>query len=242
MKIIIGLTEEDSSISQDVGTILWTAPEALKNPNSYTEKSDVYSFGVVLWEIFHPQRVPYDNHPVGGTMDPLMLVYVISGGLRPEIDSSVLPQMADLMKRCFEENPAIRPSTNELSLILKEESSVIPLRDVNNIQLDKITPPVGQVCLAFQDIENSTNMWEDCPQDMKEALILHNDLVRKNLDKFRGYEVKFEGDAFMVAFGSVTDAINWGIQTQLDLMNLPWPQAILEHKGYPMNDYFSHSL
>ena len=35
---------------------------------------------------------------------------------------------------------------------------------------------------------------------MTESLKLHNNLVRGYIERFHGYEVKTEGDAFMVAF------------------------------------------
>ena len=49
-------------------------------------------------------------------------------------------------------------------------------------------------------MENSTALWDRIPKTMTESLKLHNNLVRGYIERFHGYEVKTEGDAFMVAF------------------------------------------
>lgn len=43
-----------------------------------------------------------------------------------------------------------------------------------------------------------------------------------------GYEVKTEGDAFMVAFPTVTSALYWCFTVQRSLLEAPWPSEILE--------------
>eukprot|EP00475_Leptophrys_vorax_P022764 TRINITY_DN30983_c0_g1_i6.p1 TRINITY_DN30983_c0_g1~~TRINITY_DN30983_c0_g1_i6.p1 ORF type:complete len:282 (-),score=65.60 TRINITY_DN30983_c0_g1_i6:43-888(-) len=64
---------------------------------------------------------------------------------------------------------------------------------------------------------------------MNEALELHDNILRDLLKLFRGYEVKTEGDAFMVAFFDPVDAIMWCLQVQLSLLQSSWPQEILDH-------------
>jgi len=43
-----------------------------------------------------------------------------------------------------------------------------------------------------------------------------------------GYEVKTEGDAFMVAFPTVTSALHWCFTVQKTLLEAPWPNEILD--------------
>jgi hypothetical protein len=42
------------------------------------------------------------------------------------------------------------------------------------------------------------------------------------------YEVKTEGDAFMIAFTSPSDAVLFGTELQTDLIDYPWPSWLIE--------------
>lgn len=63
---------------------------------------------------------------------------------------------------------------------------------------------------------------------MQEALRMHHKVIRLLLKKFGGYEVKTEGDAFMVAFGQAQAAVDWAVEIQHALLTVPWPAEILE--------------
>ncbi|HVO32224.1 MAG TPA: adenylate/guanylate cyclase domain-containing protein [bacterium] len=69
------------------------------------------------------------------------------------------------------------------------------------------TPPRGTVTLAFTDVQGSTQLWERQPVAMRRALELHDALARKLLAERGGYEVKSEGDSFMVAFADPVAAV-----------------------------------
>ncbi|XXF75446.1 adenylate/guanylate cyclase domain-containing protein [Myxococcaceae bacterium GXIMD 01537] len=87
--------------------------------------------------------------------------------------------------------------------------------------------PTGTVALVFTDIQDSTRLWERCSEGMRRALEVHDQLLRRLLDERRGYEVKTQGDSFMVAFPSVDLAVGWCLAVQEALMAAPWPDAIL---------------
>ncbi|KAI8853895.1 hypothetical protein BC829DRAFT_439676 [Chytridium lagenaria] len=74
----------------------------------------------------------------------------------------------------------------------------------------EIQPPTGRLALVFTDIKNSTSLWENFPTAMRSAIKLHNATMRRLLLSSGGYEVKTEGDAFM-----------------LELRNIDWPKEIL---------------
>lgn len=92
----------------------------------------------------------------------------------------------------------------------------------------EVSPPVGIIAIAFTDIQNSTLLWESNPSAMRAAMRTHNAIMRRLIRMAGGYEVKTEGDAFIVSFQNITSAILWAFQCQLALMQADWPQDILE--------------
>ena len=106
---------------------------------------------------------------------------------------------------------------------LKEQAG-----DSRLARLDQeVDAPTGEVSLVFTDIKSSTLLWETYPIAMRSAIKMHNDLMRRHLRIIGGYEVKTEGDAFMVAFPTVTSALLWCFTIQIQLLEVPWPQEIL---------------
>ena len=95
-------------------------------------------------------------------------------------------------------------------------------------RLEEPEAPVGDVAIVFTDIKNSTALWEILPVAMRSSIQIHNELFRRQLRLIGGYEVKTEGDAFMVSFPTVTSALLWCFSCQSHLLELPWPTEILE--------------
>ena len=88
----------------------------------------------------------------------------------------------------------------------------------------------GTATLVFTDIRSSTSIWEAVPQGMCEALKIHNRIIREAMDEFEGYEVKTIGDAFMVAFATVLDGVNFGLRVHEALRNATWPAELLHFR------------
>ena len=91
----------------------------------------------------------------------------------------------------------------------------------------EVDAPLGDVTLVFTDIKNSTILWETFPIAMQSGIKMHNEVMRRHLRIIGGYEVKTEGDAFMVAFPTVTSALLWAFTIQTVLLEVQWPQEIL---------------
>ncbi|CAK7201063.1 hypothetical protein SEUCBS139899_003764 [Sporothrix eucalyptigena] len=95
-------------------------------------------------------------------------------------------------------------------------------------RLDAEVPaPTGLIAIVFTDIKSSTNLWETYPAAMRSAIKLHNDVMRRQLRYIGGFEVKTEGDAFMVSFPTATSALLWAFAVQLQLLDAPWPTEML---------------
>ncbi|WYZ34973.1 hypothetical protein EsH8_I_001249 [Colletotrichum jinshuiense] len=91
----------------------------------------------------------------------------------------------------------------------------------------EIPAPTGNVSIAFTDIKNSTTLWEMYPAAMRSAIKLHNEVMRRQLRRIGGYEVKTEGDAFMVSFPTATSALLWCFAVQMSLLDVNWPSEVL---------------
>ncbi|KAL3366592.1 hypothetical protein AABB24_011341 [Solanum stoloniferum] len=94
------------------GTAEWMAPEVLRNEPS-NEKCDVYSFGVILWELCTLQQ------PWGG-MNPMQVVGAVGfQHRRLDIPDYMDPAIADIIRKCWQTDPKLRPSFAEIMAALK---------------------------------------------------------------------------------------------------------------------------
>ncbi|TVY85487.1 Adenylate cyclase [Lachnellula suecica] len=91
----------------------------------------------------------------------------------------------------------------------------------------EVPAPVGDVSIVFTDIKSSTLLWETYPSAMRSAIKLHNEVMRRQLRIIGGYEVKTEGDAFMVSFPTATSALLWCFAVQSQLLEVEWPSEVL---------------
>lgn len=94
------------------GTAEWMAPEVLRNEPS-DEKCDVYSFGVILWELSTMQQ------PWGG-MNPMQVVGAVGfQHRRLDIPDDMDPAIADIIRKCWQTDPKMRPTFAEIMAALK---------------------------------------------------------------------------------------------------------------------------
>ncbi|KAJ5038748.1 uncharacterized protein L3040_006428 [Drepanopeziza brunnea f. sp. 'multigermtubi'] len=91
----------------------------------------------------------------------------------------------------------------------------------------EVQAPIGDLSIVFTDIKSSTQLWETFPSAMRSAIKLHNEVMRRQLRIIGGYEVKTEGDAFMVSFPTATSALLWCFAVQQALLEVQWPSEVL---------------
>jgi len=100
-----------------------------------------------------------------------------------------------------------------------------------------VKAPTGQIAIVFTDILCALPLWDFNPEAMKDATILNNSLLQDSLKQFEGYEVTFIKDgpsgegSFCLAFQDVSQAMEWCMHVQRQLLQLPWPDALLQHPG-----------
>ncbi|SCU85851.1 LADA_0D10220g1_1 [Lachancea dasiensis] len=123
-----------------------------------------------------------------------------------------------------------KSSTSQNNFILKKQELISRRSTFEDSTLRRlqpeISPPTGNLAMVFTDIKNSTFLWELFPNAMRSAIKTHNDIMRRCLRVFGGYEVKTEGDAFMVAFPTPVRALVWCMSVQLKLLDAEWPEEI----------------
>ncbi|CAL5383402.1 unnamed protein product [Camellia sinensis] len=100
-------------MTAETGTYRWMAPEVIEH-KPYDRKADVFSFGVVLWELL-TGKLPYEH------LSPLQAaVGVVQKGLRPVIPDHTYPKMVELLERCWQQDPTLRPEFSEIIEILQQ--------------------------------------------------------------------------------------------------------------------------
>jgi class 3 adenylate cyclase len=108
--------------------------------------------------------------------------------------------------------------------------------------------PTGEITLLFTDVVGSSRLWEEHGDGFIPIWQAHDAVLRDAFSRFGGYEVKTEGDAFMVAFKDPAAAVHCALFAQAALSKYPWPADIGPirvrmgmHTGEPIvhgNDYF----
>jgi len=86
--------------------------------------------------------------------------------------------------------------------------------------------PSGTVTFLLSDIEGSTRLLGQLGTERyARALDDHRTLLRKAFARHAGYEVDYEGDAFVVAFQRAQDALAAAREAQRALRAHRWPQG-----------------
>ncbi|XP_052756283.1 atrial natriuretic peptide receptor 1 isoform X4 [Galleria mellonella] len=116
--------EKDSRAHSYWTRLLWTSPELLRMsdpPPEGTQKGDVYSFGIIMHEIVNRQGVFWLGP--GIEMSPKEIVdTVIGSGIRPNVTnlrSCEADDAAELMRKCWAEDPAERPDFAHLKIAIR---------------------------------------------------------------------------------------------------------------------------
>ncbi|KAM0851650.1 hypothetical protein ACQ4PT_052327 [Festuca glaucescens] len=100
-------------MTAETGTYRWMAPEVIEH-KPYDHKADVFSFGILMWELL-TGKIPYEY------LTPLQAaVGVVQKGLRPTIPKNAHAKLAELLQKCWQQDPAQRPDFSEILETLKK--------------------------------------------------------------------------------------------------------------------------
>lgn len=100
--------EDDNNLQSMVGgSPFWMAPE-LFNGEQYTNAVDVYAYGVLLYQLL-TLKIPFD-----GKITTIALGKKICSGERPEIPDTCPPFYAEIIQKCWEQDPQDRPTFEQI--------------------------------------------------------------------------------------------------------------------------------
>jgi len=66
----------------------------------------------------------------------------------------------------------------------------------------------------FTDLENSTPIWEQYPEEMRTGIARHDELLRKAVESHHGRMIKSTGDGIYAVFDVAADGIGAALQAQ----------------------------
>ena len=73
--------------------------------------------------------------------------------------------------------------------------------------------PAGTVTFLFTDIEDSTRLWQEQPEEMAQAHALHNQILHEAINANHGYVFQIVGDSFSAAFHNAGDGLKAAVES-----------------------------
>ncbi|MCI0830783.1 MAG: tetratricopeptide repeat protein, partial [Chloroflexi bacterium] len=88
--------------------------------------------------------------------------------------------------------------------------------------------PTGLITYLFTDVQGSTPLWQQHPQEMRDVMARHDLLVTSAVDENGGMVVRprGEGDSIFAVFQRATDAVSAACSAQQTLQREVWPEGI----------------
>ena len=101
------------STYQGPSPLRWMPPESIKD-KIFSPASDVWSYGILQWEMFYPEKIPYDN------MEDMQVIVKVAEGYRMPIPRGCPGLAAKIMRACWQHEPRKRPSFLLISNLLTQ--------------------------------------------------------------------------------------------------------------------------
>ncbi|KAF9561651.1 hypothetical protein EC968_005637 [Mortierella alpina] len=97
-----------------IGVMAYIAPERFRKPQHFDARCDIYSLGVLLWELTSGHSA-FSKMP----QDVQLAVSILNGKREQAVDGT--PELyRELYERCWESDPELRPSLDEILSTLEE--------------------------------------------------------------------------------------------------------------------------
>jgi predicted ATPase/class 3 adenylate cyclase/DNA-binding winged helix-turn-helix (wHTH) protein len=138
---------------------------------------------------------------------------------------AVYREARELLTRELGVSPGPELQSLELA-ILNQDPALDTPRRASAADSSGSRAPTGTVTFLMSDIEGSSQLWEECPEQMAVALRRHDELLRETIERNEGHVVKTKGDGFHAAFPIAGQAVGAAIQAQQLLNHEAWPAPI----------------
>ena len=144
---------QNLTMTGEIGTPLYMAPELLRGEDCYSTSVDVYAFSILAYEIVTGEE-PFSE--LGEKISPFGFAHKVINGHRPKLSGCVSEKMKNLLMRCWSDNPEDRPSFDDIFGELSDISYFDETVDDEEVQ-------------AFLDILEDAKR-RDCEGDSKDEV------------------------------------------------------------------------
>lgn len=90
------------------------------------------------------------------------------------------------------------------------------------------TLPSGTVTFLFTDIEGSTRLAQEYPDELPSLLVRHNEILNQAIQRHAGFIFQIVGDSFSAAFHNAGDAVTAALEAQHSLSREAWSPAAVK--------------
>jgi predicted ATPase/class 3 adenylate cyclase len=131
-------------------------------------------------------------------------------------------RLAEVLRIAAEERAAFVQAARAERTVDQLDLAAQPLDSPQLHQGATDSLPTGTLTFLFTDIEGSTQLWEQHPAAMRDALARHDMILRTAIAAREGVVVKSTGDGVLAAFPVATDALAMALDSQRALQAEPW--------------------
>ena len=162
------------TMTGQIGTPLYMAPELLEGEEHYGPGVDVYAFSMLAFEIVTCE-VPFKEL---GNISPFSLGVKVTSGYRPRIPKGVTSKMASLLKRCWSQKAEERPSFDEIYEELSGDFSMLG-EDVDEEEILDFIEMLDEQEQQKEAVSNTSN------KELENELKKLKKIIRENEERYQ---------------------------------------------------------
>ena len=203
-----------------MGSLFWSAPEVLDDPEAFDRPADVFAFGITMWELFSRCDLYAGSPPYAVALG------VQNGSLRPSLDAlseTVTPNVVDLMEACWAQEPKARPSFVDIVQVLTDARSDVEV----TIPVGSDYPEGDSVIVAKVALVGCLDLALTMPEAVGDALMSMHDTIEAAVRLSRGLVFETEINCVSVAFFTPRQFFKFHARLRAALEVIEWAPLLL---------------